>query len=642
MLATTHVLFRSPLIRRCCTLNQNVCVAGLASSSIILTNGQIYYQTTTTIRRRKSGYKMLQTQEESTPNIQRNGKKLISSKKIDYESKGGKSMTTQQAVNIRKTTPELVSSYDGFEKGNKGKVATRPRQYPLSKAASGESNGFSLNNSIDDFRVEQQGGREYEEAVKALNSLQSNAEALRSSLHQQKRLNSLQETEKYLKRSGLNLDDLRSLSIIHVAGTKGKGSTCALTESILRQYGIKTGFFSSPHLVSLTERIRLNGQPISKQKFAKYFWPVYNALKSQQDDPSDMPAYFQCLTVMCFHVYLAEKVDVAILEVGIGGELDCTNVVPHTKTVGITSLGLEHTKLLGNTLKQIAWQKAGIIKPNSTVYTSASQAECLQVLKERCKEKNATLYMVPEFQSYFGPGGHGQNLKDSLNQIILLNGSLAMQLAYDWLRRNRSDLFLRQKCNKPILSEEAILGLLNCNWPGRCQIAKIFNFNMHLDGAHTVESMQVCGEWFAKVTNLSTNPKILMFNTTGDRDAKHLLTVLQKFCHFDMVCFVPNIATSSAIQNQDTQSVLYTQIEQLKRGQLHLECWQELCQESGDKSGTAKTYTSVLACFQHIREVYSDNMQDLDILVTGSIHLLGATILSLNELCKDLNESDHI
>ncbi|XP_075155935.1 folylpolyglutamate synthase 1 [Haematobia irritans] len=632
MLAT-HVLWRSPFIRRSCTFNLNVCIAGIASSK---TNGHIHYQAITTWER-STRKNMLQSFEESV--FQNHGKKCISSSnKMDYDKLSGK-VVTKHAVGNRKTTQSIVAADMDCE-------MEMARQQSLSKGSlSLESNSFDrtsqCSTNIDYREQEQQGGLEYEEAVKALNSLQSNAEALRSSLQQQKRLNSLQETEKYLKRSGLTLEDLKSLSYIHVAGTKGKGSTCALTESILRQYGIKTGFFSSPHLVSLTERIRLNGQPISKHKFAKYFWSVYNALKTQQEYENDMPAYFQFLTVLCFHVYLAEKVDVTILEVGIGGELDCTNVIPHAETVGITSLGLEHTKLLGNTLEEIAWQKAGIIKENSTVYTSALQPECLKVLSERAKEKNASLHMVPDFVEYFNKDGTQQKLKESLSKIILLNGSLAMQLAYDWLRRNRSDICHNYKLNQAFLTEKAIMGLLNCNWPGRCQIVKFFNLNIHLDGAHTMESMQVCGEWFANVTQSSTKPKILMFNTTGDRDSKHLLAVLRKCSKFDMICFVPNIASSSKIQNHDTQSILYTQIEQLKRGQIHLQCWQELCQESGEECHSAKTYTSVLSCFQHIRELYADKSQDLDILVTGSIHLIGATILSLNELCKDFRENGH-
>lgn len=148
--------------------------------------------------------------------------------------------------------------------------------------------------------------------------------------------------------------------------------------------------------------------------------------------------------------------------------------------------------------------------------------------------------------------------------------------------------------------------------------------------------MQVCGDWFEQTTASSSLPKILIFNTTGDRDSKKLLTILRCFSSFDLVCFVPNIASLSNNKNHDTNSVLYGQVEQLKRAQMHATNWQELCKESNE-SNNAKTFPSIVQCFQHIRQVY-DKTQELNILVTGSIHLIGATILSLNELCEELNQ----
>ncbi|XP_073828716.1 folylpolyglutamate synthase 1 [Musca autumnalis] len=611
-----------------------------SSSSTLSSSGQIKHtqcqteRTTTTWHthnNRNNDNNMLQTFEEYV--FQTHDKKFISpNRSMDYDKRSKNNITT--------TIPPTNSSL----------ITTKTPPDGVSNSVGSHSTLLTLNNNLAnlgagaDSRQQQlhEACLDYEEAVKALNLLQSNAEALRSSLHQRRRLNSLQETEKYLLRSGLTLDDLKALSVIHVAGTKGKGSTCALADSILRHYGVKTGFYSSPHLVSLTERIRINGQPISKQKFTQYFWPVYNRLKAQQEDENDMPAYFKFLTILCFHVYLAEKVDVAILEVGIGGELDCTNIVPHTKTVGITSLGLEHTNLLGNTLKEIAWQKAGIIKPRCQVYTSVKQPECLEVIKARAEEKNATLHIVPELQDYFGENEKLRSLKDAFNNITLLNGSLALQLAYDWLRQNRNGFYKHYGVNKPYLSEQALEGLVNCIWPGRCQLVKFYNFNMHLDGAHTVESMEVCGNWFANTTSPNKIPKILIFNTTGERDSKNLLAILRNYTDFDLLCFVPNIASNAASQNPDTKSVLHSHVEQLKRVQMHLSNWQELCRQScgeverAKQRQQAKTYTTVMSCFQDIRQIYTS--QELDILVTGSIHLIGAVILSLNELSVELRE----
>lgn len=117
----------------------------------------------------------------------------------------------------------------------------------------------------------------------------------------------------FLYQSGMTLEDLDDMGMIHVAGTKGKGSTCALTESILRQRGLKTGLFTSPHMVSFRERIRINGEPLNKEKFAKYFWKVYNLIVTP-NDPYDRPSYFQLLTVLALNIFWHEGIDVAVME----------------------------------------------------------------------------------------------------------------------------------------------------------------------------------------------------------------------------------------------------------------------------------------------------------------------------------------
>uniref|UniRef100_A0A1A9W3R9 Folylpolyglutamate synthase n=1 Tax=Glossina brevipalpis TaxID=37001 RepID=A0A1A9W3R9_9MUSC len=471
--------------------------------------------------------------------------------------------------------------------------------------------------------IENQG---YMKAIETLNTLQKKVGNFRLPM------NHLEDTCKYLLRSGLTLVDLTKCSYIHVSGTKGKGSTCALTESILRAYGLKTGLYSSPHLVSVTERIRINNEPISKEKFTKYFCSIYEKLHEAQNFERDMPGYFQILTILTFHVFLDENVDVAILETGIGGELDCTNIVPNTKTVGITSIGLEHTNHLGNTLPEIAWQKAGIIKAGSTVYTSVTQEECIKIIRDRCKEKHAAHFCkVPDFKLYF-QDENDLKLTESFNNVVLLNGSLAIQLAYDWLRQNRKDM--RNEINATYLTQEVMKGLINCHWPGRCQKINYFNLNMHLDAAHTLESMEICGSWFSQVTRYSQKPKILIFNITGNRDPKKLLKILKSFLVFDLICFVPNLITTNATGNTpDTTTTTATHKEQMERSKMYACHWELLCVED-QTSNYSKVFPSVISCFQYIQDQF-DKSQQLDILVTGSPHLLGVTILSLNEFYKN-------
>jgi len=205
------------------------------------------------------------------------------------------------------------------------------------------------------------------------------------------------------------------------------------------------------------------------------------------------------MTILGLHVFVAEKVDVVVIEVGIGGECDCTNILRNVKTVGITSLALEHVNLLGNTLEQIAWQKAGIIKPGSHVFTHVTQPECLKVIHERAAEKKAQVFEVLKTEAYFKNNQQYSSFLDNCNDYVRLNGALAIQLSYDWLRQTKGhDIAI----NEPIILPEAFRGLSNTHWPGRCQLVEYLNMRVHLDGAHTVESMCVCCDWFIKSTKL--------------------------------------------------------------------------------------------------------------------------------------------
>jgi len=202
----------------------------------------------------------------------------------------------------------------------------------------------------------------YKKALKTLNNLQSNVDSLHNWIGMRKinpNFDLKPEMTNYLSRLELNT---MKLPFIHVAGTKGKGSTCAFSESILRNCGLKTGLFTSPHLVSVRERIKINGIPISQELFSNYFWECWNKLEQTKTTQfPNMPAYFRFLTLMAFKIFIAEKVDVTVMEVGIGGRTDATNV-EGSVVCGITSLGYDHQEVLGNTLTEIAYEKSGIFK----------------------------------------------------------------------------------------------------------------------------------------------------------------------------------------------------------------------------------------------------------------------------------------
>jgi len=297
--------------------------------------------------------------------------------------------------------------------------------------------------------------KSYEEAVRTLNKLQSNRATIEKIVKSRDTLKykSIPNTLKYLASVGIGPTELKSLSVIHVSGTKGKGSTCAFTESILRHHGYKTGFFSSPHLVEVRERIRVNGEPISYKQFTNYFWEVYNPLFKNCDDTLGMPAYFNFLTIMSIHAFLKEKVDVAVIEVGIGGEYDFTNVFPSPVVCGVTALGFDHTNILGSTIQSIAWHKAGIFKPAAIAFTVPQQSEAMGVLSKRAEERDTSLFVVPSIlsaycsysqeptlplesthQEDFVDAGSGNPLKLGIHgHAQFWNASLALNLAQAWI-----------------------------------------------------------------------------------------------------------------------------------------------------------------------------------------------------------------
>lgn len=169
------------------------------------------------------------------------------------------------------------------------------------------------------------------------------------------------------------------LRAIHVAGTNGKGSTSHLIATVLQAAGLKVGLFTSPHLVSLTERIRINGQPIPEAEVADFIEQNKDFLDEVQ------PSFFETMTAMAFAYFVKQRVDIAVVEVGLGGRLDSTNVLTPILSI-ITNIGFDHTEFLGNTLAEIAGEKAGIIKPNVPCVIGETQPETEPVFLNKAKE----------------------------------------------------------------------------------------------------------------------------------------------------------------------------------------------------------------------------------------------------------------
>ena len=197
----------------------------------------------------------------------------------------------------------------------------------------------------------------------------------------------LERIQKVLELLGNPQDKLKC---IHVAGTNGKGSVCAIISTILTKAGMNVGLYTSPHIFNYTERIKINGIDISREAFSEYVFEI-----SQIADNNDIHlTEFEILTAVMFKYFADKCVDVVVLETGLGGRFDATNVIKTNLCAIITHIDLDHTERLGNTKSQIAFEKAGIIKPNCPIFTSEGYEE----IKDKADEENSLFVMVTPFE----------------------------------------------------------------------------------------------------------------------------------------------------------------------------------------------------------------------------------------------------
>jgi folylpolyglutamate synthase len=480
--------------------------------------------------------------------------------------------------------------------------------------------------------------RDYVAAVAALNSLQTNStilEELRSK--GLTNLPSLPEFREWMLKSGHLPSDLDKLNPIHVAGTKGKGSTSAFVSSILWSYvkGRKPpkptniGLFTSPHLRFVRERIQINNRPLSEDLFARYFFEVWDKLSAVGNGKK--PMYFRYLTIMAFHAFLREMVDTAIIECGIGGEYDGTNIIQAPTVTAITSLGIDHVKLLGRTIPEIAWHKAGIFKKGATALTVPQPQAAMDVLSKRAGEKGVHLTVVETHPDIL----NGRVEIGLAGDYQKSNASLAVVIASQHLRKlgclDVPDLI--DQPNAELLPEFQD-GLKNISWPGRSDIRKDdrTNTTWFIDGAHTAESIQLSANWFAdEVKRRRSHRRTLIFNQQK-RDATHLLQVLYEtlatatlFPMFHRVIFTTNITYRESGYKPDLLSINTdaAKVRTLGVQNSLAKVWRDL-----DNVAEVITSQTIEEAIQSARELglSSHDRDENSVLVIGSLHLVGGVL----------------
>ncbi|SCU79828.1 LAFA_0B05842g1_1 [Lachancea sp. 'fantastica'] len=476
--------------------------------------------------------------------------------------------------------------------------------------------------------------RSYNDAVSALNSLQSNYAnimAIRASGDRKNQMN-IWEMQEWCRRIGYETGDFDKLNIIHITGTKGKGSTAAFTQSLLQQYNSKIhkiGLYTSPHLKSVRERIQIGGKPICEEKFSRYFFDIWDKLdntSSSQEKfphmtPGSKPGYFKYLTLLSFHVFVQEGCDSCIYEVGVGGEYDSTNIIRTPTACGVSLLGIDHTFMLGDTIEEIAWNKGGIFKKNVPAFTIDVQpAAGLKMLQERAQEKNVKLQQVPVFKDV-------RNLKLGLaGDFQVMNASLAVALASQHLTKLgiiAAPLALEADTALP---HEFKNGLTSAEWKGRCQTIQAGNIKWLIDGAHTKDSIVAAAGWFKSQVANTKSKKILLFNQQT-RDADALITTLRSCLtpgvKFDRIIFTTNVTWKSGEYSADLVSMNTSkeQVDRLEVQKALRETW--LSQEPDaqvDVVGNIETACDIVKTYE----------EPIEVIATGSLHLVGGLLVVLD------------
>ncbi|MCQ2491769.1 MAG: bifunctional folylpolyglutamate synthase/dihydrofolate synthase [Lachnospiraceae bacterium] len=302
----------------------------------------------------------------------------------------------------------------------------------------------------------------------------------------------------------------RTLKFFHVAGTNGKGSVCAFLDSILQKGGYKTALFTSPHLVRINERMKVNGIDISDEDFADYLGKI---------EAVEHPAlnFFEYCFVMAMCYFADQKVDYVILECGLGGLLDSTNVIDPEVSI-ITSVGLDHTKILGDTLELIAAEKAGIIKPNKPVVYMKQQPEVNEVIETFALRNNSEIYRLSEEDIKIELITK-KVIAFSIESVYYKFEDLAIATKTTYQLKNADVAIHAVKAVLPELSDEIIRdGIKSMRWPARMEEIEE---HIILDGAHNPHAIE---SWVKTVQQFYPDcEKDLLFAVVADKDYEDMI-----------------------------------------------------------------------------------------------------------------------
>jgi dihydrofolate synthase/folylpolyglutamate synthase len=315
----------------------------------------------------------------------------------------------------------------------------------------------------------------------------------------------------------------RAFPCVHLAGTNGKGSTAAMIDSSLRAGGHRTGLYTSPHLVSFRERIRVDGVPISRDAVVRHVGEVHDATERTGSSLT----FFEIATIAAFLEMRERSVGVAVIEAGLGGRLDVTNVV-HGDVAVLTSVGIDHAEYLGNTVVEVAREKAAIIKEGATAVSGALPPEARDVVAARVNEVGATWLAYGRDFGDFAPLARAQSRK----------GSEVLAGAHQARNAGVAAASVGALASRfPVPPDALERGILSARWPGRLEVLRRRGGDgpLVLDAAHNPEGAAALAASLDDVAPV--RPRVLVFSAMADKDWRSMLETLAP--RFDHVVFAP-------------------------------------------------------------------------------------------------------
>lgn len=338
-----------------------------------------------------------------------------------------------------------------------------------------------------------------------------------------------------------------SLAFVHIAGTNGKGSTLAFISTILKSAGYKVGRYISPVIFGFCEKIQINGKPISQKSMASYMTRVREACELMTSSGFHQPTPFEVETAAAFLYFKENHCDIVVLECGMGGREDATNLITNTKVAVLTSISMDHMQYLGKTLEQIAWQKAGIIKDSCYVITIEQEQTALAVIKKEAEEKHCPITITGKAskikygllkQRFTYCSDSGRILE---NLEISLPGRYQMEnviLALECIDK-------LELCGYPVSEKQLRKGLLETKWPGRFQVISQKPYFI-VDGAHNEDAAKKLAD---SIQFYFTNKRIIyIMGVLRDKDYEKIIV--------DTCAYADQIITVTPPQNPRALSAL--------------------------------------------------------------------------------------